>query len=87
MNSIEKLRTDLKMSKTEFARIFNISPSAVAQWESGVNTPNQVNNAIMLKLREKLDKKDDVKNVITSLLLGAGFLALLTWIFSDNGNK
>lgn len=87
MNSIEKLRTDLKMSKTEFARIFNISPSAVAQWESGVNTPNQVNNAIMLKLREKLDKKDDVKNVITSLLLGAGFLALLTWIFSDNGKK
>jgi transcriptional regulator with XRE-family HTH domain len=87
MNSIEKLRTDLKMSKTEFARIFNISPSAVAQWETGVNTPNQVNNAIMLKLREKLDKKDDVKSVITNLLLGAGFLALLTWIFSENSKK
>ncbi len=87
MNSIEKLRTDLKMSKTEFARIFNISPSAVAQWETGINTPSPVNNAIMIKLREKLDKKDDVKSVITNLLLGAGFLALLTWIFSENSKK
>lgn len=87
MNTYEKLRTDLKMSKTQFAKIFDVSPAAVAQWENGTNSPNPVNQAIMIKLREKANKREDTKAIISNLLVGAGFIALLTWIFSENSKK
>ncbi len=49
---IQKVRTQMKVSQSVFARLLNVSLSSVRQWEIGVRNPSGTTKAL-LELLEK----------------------------------
>ena len=86
---IIKLRNDLNMSRSQFGELFSIRQESIRAWEFGMAKPSEMNNAYLIKLKEKVeqDSANNVKDTVGKILLGAGFLALLTYVFSDDTKK
>lgn len=86
-SDIRKLRSDLSISQSQLAHMVGVSPAAVAHWESGRNTPPTACLAIMMGLQTRIAREgatEDMKRVVSSLLIAGGVLALLYWIFEKN---
>lgn len=86
---IIELRNDLNMSRAEFGQLMSIRPESVRAWEFGQASPSEMNNAYLIKLKEKVknESANNVKDTVGKILLGAGFLALLTYVFSEDDKK
>jgi transcriptional regulator with XRE-family HTH domain len=89
---ITKLRTDLHMSYTDFARLFGVTQQTSVNWESGRSFPSEYVQAGMLQLRYKVDSgslkdhiaQNSVSQLVKTLLITGGILAVLNWIFSKD---
>ena len=51
-NQIKKIREKTKLSQTVFAKLLNVSPSSVKQWEQGLRNPTGPTK-VLLELLEK----------------------------------
>ena len=49
---IKKLRSEMKLSQAVFAKLLNVSPSAVRQWEQGKRKPSG-STEVLLELLER----------------------------------
>jgi putative transcriptional regulator len=49
---ISELRKQMNLSQTVFARVLNVSPSSIRQWEQGKRTPSG-STKVLLDLLEK----------------------------------
>ena len=49
---IQKLRERIKLSQSVFAKVLNVSPSSVRQWEQGKRTPTG-STKVLLELLKK----------------------------------
>lgn len=51
-NDIKKIRNKLKLSQSVFAKVLNVSPSSVKQWEQGKRTPSGSTKVLLELLKE-----------------------------------
>jgi len=49
---IQKIRDKTRLSQTVFAKVLNVSPSSVRQWEQGKRTPSGSTKVLLELLRE-----------------------------------
>ena len=55
---IKRIREKTKLSQTVFAKLLNVSPSSVRQWEQGARKPNGSTKVLL----ELLNKKPNLLN-------------------------
>ena len=90
---IRELRDLLSLSQAQLANMVGVSPAAVAHWEAGRNQPPPACMAIMIGLRNRVEREganEEMKRVVGRFLIAGGILALLAWIFeseSESGPK
>ena len=83
MNSqqIQKLRTDLGLSQSEFAQLFGAHSMTVSRWERAVAAPTPYQLALMQQFRLTADaRKAKVDETVKNLLVSAGVVAALIWL-------
>lgn len=52
---IQKIREKTKLSQNVFAKVLNVSPSSVKQWEQGKRTPSGSTKVLLELLKENPD--------------------------------
>ncbi len=52
---IREIRSKIKLSQSVFAKVLNVSPSSVRQWEQGKRTPTGSTKVLLELLRENPD--------------------------------
>lgn len=57
-NKIKKIRQNTNLSQNVFARLLNVSPSSVRQWEQGKRQPTGSTKVLL----ELLDKSPEILN-------------------------
>ena len=97
-SDIIELRTRLRLNQQEFAKLLNVDARSVARWESGDEnysvSPTASAEAIMVALREKLDRDPDTAEQVVKAIAAAvaiGGLAYLVLMlldkFTQNSNE
>lgn len=79
--SITNLRKRLKLNQMEFGNLLGVHPMTISKWERGTLAPNHYQSALMQEFAKAADKQD-VRDTIGSLLLGAGIAAALLLLLS-----
>jgi DNA-binding transcriptional regulator YiaG len=69
-NEVTDLRTRLKMDKTTFAKFLGTDVRTVTRWEKGEATPSGPAEAVMVGVRESIQKQGDADAII-KVILGA----------------
>lgn len=87
---IKSLREQTGLSQAKFGQLLGVTGGSVAHWESGIRTPPPIYHAGLLRLREKVDKSPNPKDIETALvgfIIAGGLVAFLAWLFSDEKKK
>ena len=81
MNSqqIQKLRTDLDLSQSEFAQLFGAHSMTVSRWERDIAMPTPYQLALMQQFRLTADTQN-ANETVKNMLVGAGVIAALIWL-------
>lgn len=83
-SEIRQLREDLGLSQVDFAQLFGAHFMTVSKWERGIAAPSAYQLALMGQFRETADaKKQEAKEQVKQLLVGAGIVAALVWLLSS----
>lgn len=65
----------------EFGNLLGVHPMTISKWERGTLAPNHYQSALMQEFAKAADKQD-VRDTVGSLLLGAGIAAALLLLLS-----
>ena len=80
---IGALRALLGLSQIQFAQLFGVHFMTVSKWERGVVAPSPYQSALMDQFAKTAEiKREQVKDEVGKLLLGAGVVAALVWLLS-----
>jgi putative transcriptional regulator len=85
---ITRLRAALGLSQAEFAQLFGVHPMTVSKWERlhrpplAVPTPYQTALMQAFNLAAQV-KKSEVQQQVKNILIGAGVVAALAFLFSQ----
>lgn len=80
------LRRALGLSQVEFGQLFDAHSMTVSKWERGVLRPTAYQIALMRQFQTTADaKKDQAREQVKNLLVGAGVVAALVWLLSAKG--
>lgn len=83
ITEISSLRRSLGLSQVEFGQLFDAHSMTVSKWERGVLRPTAYQIALMRQFRATADaKKDQAREQVKNLLVGAGVVAALVWLLS-----
>jgi transcriptional regulator with XRE-family HTH domain len=84
-SEVEEVRKCADISRSEFARILNVSITAVRNWESGRSSPNRTNEAAIRELDDKLARMEaeEESSQFAETLFGLGLLGLGGAILSE----
>jgi DNA-binding transcriptional regulator YiaG len=78
-DEIRAFRDKADLTQRELADLLEISPSAVAQWETGVTSPSENQVVLMTKMEEAIEKREE-KEWRRFLMRTAGSLSLAVWL-------
>lgn len=80
---ISALRRSLGLSQVEFGQLFDAHSMTVSKWERGVLRPTAYQIALMRQFQVTADaQKDQAREQVKNLLVGAGVVAALVWLLS-----
>jgi transcriptional regulator with XRE-family HTH domain len=83
---IVTLRRLLGLSQVEFGQLFDAHSMTVSKWERGVLRPTAYQIALMRQFQITADlKKDQAREQVKNLLVGAGVVAALVWLLNSKG--
>jgi putative transcriptional regulator len=83
---IAPLRRLLGLSQVEFGQLFDAHSMTVSKWERGVLRPTAYQIALMRQFQITADvKKDQAREQVKNLLVGAGVVAALVWLLNSKG--
>lgn len=83
---IATLRHLLGLSQVEFGQLFDAHSMTVSKWERGVLRPTAYQIALMRQFQITADvKKDQAREQVKNLLVGAGVVAALVWLLNSKG--
>lgn len=83
---ISSLRRSLGLSQVEYGQLFGAHYMTVSKWERGVLQPTAYQIALMHQFQATADaRKDQAKEEVKNLLVGAGVVAALVWLLSGKG--
>jgi putative transcriptional regulator len=83
---IATLRRLLGLSQVEFGQLFDAHSMTVSKWERGVLRPTAYQIALMRQFQITADvKKDQAREQVKNLLVGAGVVAALVWLLNSKG--
>lgn len=83
ITEISSLRRSLGLSQVEFGQLFDAHSMTVSKWERGVLRPTAYQIALMRQFQATADaKKDQAREQVKNLLVGAGVVAALVWLLS-----
>lgn len=87
---IKQIRSDSHLGLDEFSKLFGVTTATIVNWESNRSYPNALQIAYMIQLRKKLDEyirkndsSENIKKIISTLLITGGIVAILSWLFKD----
>ena len=84
---IKALREQTGLSQSKFGQLLGVTGGSVAHWESGLRTPPPIYHAGLLRLRDKVDKSQNTKeieNILIGFILAGGLVAFMAWLFNDS---
>ncbi len=82
-DEIASLRKSLKLTQQEFGQLFDAHAMTVSKWERGVLLPSAYQQALLQRFKKTADEKEDkAKQELKNLLVGAGVVAALVWLFN-----
>jgi len=80
---IGQLRALLGLSQIQFAQLFGVHFMTVSKWERGLVAPSAYQSALMDQFAKTAEiKREQVKDEVGKLLVGAGVVAALVWLLS-----
>jgi putative transcriptional regulator len=80
---IASLRASLALSQIQFAQLFGVHFMTVSKWERGLVAPSPYQSALMDQFTKTAEaKREQAKDEVGKLLLGAGVVAALVWLLS-----
>jgi putative transcriptional regulator len=80
---IAQLRKDMGLSQGEFAQLFGAHFMTISKWERGAAAPTAYQVALMAHFQKVVrEKKNQASEEVKKLLVGAGVVAALAWLFS-----
>ena len=83
ITEISSLRRSLGLSQVEFGQLFDAHSMTVSKWERGVLRPTAYQIALMRQFQTTADaQKDQAREQVKNLLVGAGVVAALVWLLS-----
>lgn len=83
---IVALRRSLGLSQVEFGQLFDAHSMTVSKWERGLLHPSAYQIALMRQFHVTAEaKKDEARQQVKNLLVGAGVVAALVWLLSGKG--
>lgn len=80
--AIRSVRERARLPQAEFGTILGVKQSLVSHWENGAREPTPLQEAAILKMKERLDRAQRDYN-LRSALLGFGSIsaiAFLSWL-------
>lgn len=85
---IAQLRAELGLSQAEFAQLFGVHHMTVSKWERPHRPPLATPTAYQTALMHAFSlaaqaKKADVQQQVKNILIGAGVVAALAFLFSQ----
>lgn len=83
---IKKIRTDLGLTQTEFGRLLGLGGATISRWEAGTLHPTAYHAAYLKAFQKKTatTSASNVGPVVAGLIVGAGIIAALTYLFTDD---
>ncbi len=89
---VKRLRKDMNMPTEKLAMLLGVTQNSIYNWEAGLSTPSGLHQIALNKLRWKLDnyavlgdkKKDELTKTLIGILVGAGVIAAVTYLFADD---
>lgn len=83
---IASLRHKLGLSQVEFGQLFDAHSMTISKWERGVLRPTAYQVALMRQFELTAEaKRDQSREQVKSLLVGAGVVAALVWLLNAKG--
>ncbi|MEX2343553.1 MAG: helix-turn-helix domain-containing protein [Steroidobacteraceae bacterium] len=77
------LRKALGLSQVQFAQLFGVHFMTVSKWEREVIAPSPYQAALMDQFAvTAAAKREQARNEVKSLLVGAGVVAALIWLLT-----
>jgi DNA-binding transcriptional regulator YiaG len=81
--AIAALRKNMGLSQPEFAQLFGVHFITVSKWERGASAPTAYQLALLEHFhRTVAAKQQQASEEIKKLLVGAGVVAALAWLFA-----
>lgn len=81
--AIAELRKDMGLSQSEFAQLFGAHFMTISKWERDVTAPTAYQMALLEHFQKVVgEKKKQGSEELKKLLVGAGVVAALAWLFS-----
>lgn len=80
---IAKLRRDLNLTQVEFGQLVGAHFMTVSKWEQGKAVPTPYQHALMESFVAAAQaKRAQAQEELKNLLVGAGVVAALLWLFT-----
>lgn len=81
--AISELRKDMGLSQVEFAQLFGAHFMTISKWERGAAVPTAYQTALLEHFQKVVsEKKKQASEEVKKLLIGAGVVAALAWLFT-----
>lgn len=84
---VQQVREKLRLTQAQFGQLLGVHPMTVSKWERGVAQPTPYQLALIQQFTVASTKKEVQKSDLSSLLVGAGIIAVLALLISENNKK
>lgn len=80
VSEIRELRGRLRMEPAQFAALLGVDPRTVQRWEAGEARPTGTAEAVMIGLRESLDKRPGAAPMLVRAIRDASAVGGLAYL-------
>lgn len=80
IGEIQELRARLRMEPAQFAALLGVDPRTIQRWEAAEARPTGTAEAVMVGLRESLDKHPEACSSLTRIICDASAVGGLAYL-------
>jgi putative transcriptional regulator len=84
---LQQVRERLRLTQAQFGQLLGVHPMTVSKWERGVAQPTPYQQALIQQFTVASARKEVQRSDLSSLLIGAGIIAVLALLLSESNKK